>query len=212
MAPEDRVDEVARTYDRVAASYAERIPGLSAETSLEIALIDSFAARVLADGGGAVLDAGSGPGRVTAYLRALGLDVSGVDLSSGMVEVAREQYPDLQFSVGSLDHLDIADASLAGLLAWYSTIHTPLDELGGLFSEFRRSLRPGGHLLMGFHIGSGVQRITQSYGHEVGIDLQLFPPARIAELLVEAGFVVLVSLVREPEGTERRPQGFLLAR
>jgi ubiquinone/menaquinone biosynthesis C-methylase UbiE len=211
MAPEDRVDEVAQTYDTVAASYAERIPGLSAESTLEIALIDSFAARVLASGGGPVIDAGSGPGRVTAYLQSLGLDVSGIDLSPGMVEVARERHPDLHFSVGSLRKLDVADRSLAGLLAWYSTIHTPLDELGVILAEFRRVLRSGGFLLMGFHVGSGVQRITQSYGHEVGIDLQLFPPERIAELLVDAGFVVLASLVREPEGRERRPQGFLLA-
>ena len=39
--------------------------------------------------GGEVVEVGSGPGRVTAHLRGLGLSVRGVDLSPAMVDLAR---------------------------------------------------------------------------------------------------------------------------
>jgi SAM-dependent methyltransferase len=211
MAVERPGDEVRETYNTVARSYADQIPGLSAETDADIALIDSFATRISASGGGTVLDAGAGPGRVTHYLSELGLDISGVDLSPGMVEVARATYPGLRFAVGTHQRLDVADASLAGLIAWYSIIHTALDGLPAVFAEFARALRPGGFLLLGFHAGSEVVHVTQSYGHEVMIDLNLFSADAISQLLAEAGFTEITPIVRAPEGRERRPQAFVSA-
>jgi hypothetical protein len=49
-----------------------------------------------------------------------GLDVFGIDLSPGMVELARHAYPHLRFDVGALEDLTVADATLGGLLARYS--------------------------------------------------------------------------------------------
>ncbi|HEY1530886.1 MAG TPA: methyltransferase domain-containing protein [Galbitalea sp.] len=212
MARGEDFDAVRTTYDRVAASYAETISGLTAEAALDVAMIDTFAARVRSDGGGPVLDAGSGPGRVSAYLASLGLDVSGVDLSPGMVEVARAAYPHLRFEQGSLQKLDVADASLSGVIAWYSTIHTPLAGQPEIFSELYRVLRPGGHLLVGFHVGEGLTRIERAYGHDVAVDLHLFAVDALAELLAKAGFEIAATVDREPEGSERRPQGSVLAR
>jgi SAM-dependent methyltransferase len=204
-------NEVRTTYDTVASSYAESIPGLSAEAILDVAAIDSFVERVLENGGGPVRDAGAGPGRITSYLVSRGVDASGVDLSPGMVEVARRSYPNLRFAVGSLGRLEFADASLAGVVAWYSIIHTPPGELPGVFTDFHRVLRPGGVLLIGMHVGEGVLRVTRSYGHDVGIDLQLFEPTEIATALRERRFTITAQVVREPQGRERRPQAFVLA-
>ena len=41
----------------------------------------------------------------------------GIDLSPGMIEVARRTYPGLRFEVGSMLALDLPDASLGGVLA-----------------------------------------------------------------------------------------------
>lgn len=51
--------------------------------------------RATADVYDAVAELGCGPGRVTAHLRDLGLDVFGVDLSPVMIDLAREAYPEL---------------------------------------------------------------------------------------------------------------------
>ena len=203
-------DGVRGTYDTVAKSYADLIPGLSAESPLEIAMIDRFASE-LAERGGRVLDAGSGPGRVTDYLARRGVDASGIDLSPAMVEVARAAYPGLHFDVGLLDALPCSNDELAGILAWYSTIHTPVTRLPDVYREFARALGPGGLLLLGFHAGTGVHRVTRSYGHAVDIEVQLFDAHELEELLSEAGFTIEATLVRAPVGGEKRPQGFILA-
>jgi SAM-dependent methyltransferase len=210
--PEPELGAVRAAYDTVAESYAAQITGLSAETPLEIALIDDFAARIRSAGGGPVLDAGSGPGRVAAYLHSQGLDVSGVDLSPAMVDVARRSHPGIRFAVGPLQHLDVVDGSLAGILAWYSIIHTPLAELPVVFDEFRRAMAPGGYLLVGIHVGTGTLRVTQSYGHDVSVELQLLRPEEVTVLLESCGFSIVATLSRAPEGRERRPQAFVLAR
>jgi ubiquinone/menaquinone biosynthesis C-methylase UbiE len=204
-------DQSVRTaYDPVAATYASTIPGLSAESPLEVAFLDRFADEVAATGG-RVADVGCGPGRITAYLASRGANVFGLDLSPQMIEVASVSYPDLLFEVGTMTGLPSGDGELAGVLAWYSTIHTPLDELDAVFAEFARVLQPGGALLIGRQVGSEVVHITRSYGHDVDVDLHLVPIATIAELLVAAGFTTDAVLSREPVGREPRQQGFVLA-
>src|SRR5919205_357610 len=91
------LDAVRASYDRAADTYVE-----------------------LAGPLGPVLDVGCGPGTVTAHLAGLGLDVRGVDLSPRMIEHARRLHPALRFDVASATALDVAPASLGGVLGWWS--------------------------------------------------------------------------------------------
>ncbi|MGQ4485921.1 class I SAM-dependent methyltransferase [Streptomyces sp. SAS_281] len=201
------------SYDTVAADYAALLAGELAAKHLDRAMLGTFAVYVRGDGGGPVADLGCGPGRVTAYLRDLGLDASGVDLSPGMVAEARRRHPDLRFEVGTMAALALPDGSLAGAVAWYSLVHTPPVELGAYVAEFRRVLAPGGHLLIAFKAGDdeGV-RLDHAYGHAVDLDVYRFAPDRVAALLDAAGFEVRARLVRAADPDEGTPQAFLLAR
>jgi hypothetical protein len=40
--------------------------------------------------------------------------------------------------------LELADDELGGILAWYSTLHTPPERLPVVFAEFHRTAGPGG--------------------------------------------------------------------
>ena len=125
-------------------SYADQLgDALAGEPYLRAALA-LFADMVRAAGGGPTADVGCGPGHVTARLQELGVDVFGIDLSPAMVDVARRDYPGLRFEVGSMTDLRLADASVAGLLAFWSLVHIPDDEVPAVFGHFRRVLRPGG--------------------------------------------------------------------
>lgn len=203
------LESTRATYDAVAEDYARLVTGLDAEGPLDRAMLADFADRV----DGPVADVGCGTGRLTAYLAGLGIDVVGIDLSPGMVAVARRAYPGLRFEVGTMTALDLPDASRAGVLAWYSIIHTPPQGLPEVVAEVRRVLAPGGHVLLGFQAGADEHRsMTHAYGHTVACDAWLHAPDTVVQVLEDAGFVVDARLVREPAGRERRAQASLLAR
>ncbi|WP_438292574.1 class I SAM-dependent DNA methyltransferase [Streptomyces sp. HUAS TT7] len=199
-------------YDTIATEYAERFRTVLEDRPLDRAILGAFAELVLAAGGGPVADLGSGPGRVTAHLHGLGLAVHGIDLSPRMVEMARADHPGVRFEVGSLTDVDAADGTLAGVLAWYSIIHTPGERLPEVMAEFHRVLAPGGHLLLGFQVGEEPLHLANPFGHEVSLDFNRLSPDHIATLLKEAGFTVTTRARREPEGTEAVPQAYLFAR
>ena len=204
--------ETRRSYDAVAADYADLLRDELATKPLDRAMLAAFAEEVRARGGGPVADLGCGPGRITAHLAALGLDVHGVDLSAAMVDVARRTYPGLRFDEGSMTDLDLDDGALAGIVAWYSVIHTPTNRLPEVFTEFARVLRPGGELLLAFQVGSEQVRLEQAYGHPVSLVVHRRSPDEVAGLLRDAALDVHARLVREPEGSEKCPQAYLLAR
>ncbi|MET8762356.1 class I SAM-dependent methyltransferase [Lentzea sp. NPDC004782] len=206
----DWLADTRTSYDTVAASYADlRRDAFAQEPHLRAAL-GLFAESVLALGGPAV-DVGCGPGDVTAHLCGLGVEASGVDLSPGMIDVARRAYPGPRFEVGSMTSLPLPDGSVAGVLAWWSLIHVPDDEVPVVFGQFRRVLRPGGVLQLGFHVGDEVRVKTQGYGgHPMNVRVHRRQPGVVASWLRDAGFSVQAQWLLEPE--EEVPQAVLFAR
>lgn len=205
--------EIRESYDTVAVPYADLVrPGLG-NFPLERAMMAAFAELVAAGGGGPVVDVGCGPGLVTAHLRSLGLAVSGIDLSPGMIEIARRDHPDLRFDVGTMTAIELPDGGLAGIVAWYSILHTPPEVLPTVFAEFHRTLAPGGYLLLGFHVGDRRSRKTEGYGgHPMSLDVYRLLPDRIADLATAAGLEPQARLIREPVGDLTVPQAAMLLR
>ena len=95
-----------------------------------------------------VLDAGCGSGALAEALRAKGADVSGFDLSAGMVDLARQRLgDDADLRVADLgaplpygdNEFDVVVASLA--------LHY-VEDWASALAELRRVLTPGGRLLV----------------------------------------------------------------
>jgi SAM-dependent methyltransferase len=204
------------SYDAVAGDYAERFRDELAARPLDRAMLAGFAELVRAGGDLPVADIGCGAGRVTAHLAGLGLSAFGVDLSPRMVATARQSHPGLRFEVGSMLALDLPDAALGGVLAWYSIIHVPDEQLPAAFAEFRRVLAPGGYLQLGFQVGDEPVHRAEALGHAISLEFHQRQPDQVARLLSQAGLVVRARLLREPDAAgdfpERTPQAFLLAR
>jgi SAM-dependent methyltransferase len=196
--PDNWLNETRESYDTDAAGYAEKVRGLLDDRPYLRAGLAVFAEEVR--GGGPVADVGCGPGYVTRHLHGLGVDAFGIDLSPEMIAIARQDHPDLGFEVGSMTDLPLADGSLGGVLAFWSVIHIPDSAVPGVFEEFRRVLRPGGSVLVGFHVGGETQRSTTGYtGRAIGVDTHRRTPEQTSRWLREAGFDIEAELLMRPD-------------
>jgi SAM-dependent methyltransferase len=204
---------VRHAYDTVAEDYAAHLPDTRAEAPLDLAMVGAFAEAV-GSGDARVLDAGCGTGRMSRHLAGLGCRVEGMDLSPRMVAMARRDHPDLVVTVGSLTALPYRDGRFAGVMLWYSIIHTPPASLGSVFAEVARVLRPAGTVLVGFQSGDGVRDVSAAYrrfGHDIELERHLHTADDVAAQLEAAGLREVCRLVRSARGQERDDQAFLLA-
>lgn len=208
-------DQVRSAYDAIAEDYAATFPATEAEAPVDLAMVEHLV-RLLRDGGGTrVLDAGCGTGRMGRFLTDRGCSVVGVDLSPGMLAMARRDHPDLEVHEASLTDLPFDDDSFDGVLFWYSLIHLPDDDVALALAEAARVLRPGGHVLIGSQKGEGtfdVGAVLRERGHDVELVRWHRGPKELLDLLRGAGLERVARLVREAVGRERQGQVFVVAR
>jgi len=205
----DRLAVTTAAYDAVSARYAELARRELDGLPLDRAVLAAFAEHVRAGGGGLVADLGCGQGRIGAHLAGLGLEVTGIDLSPALIEIARATYPALRFETGSMHALPTGDGALAGIVSWYSVIHAAPGDVPGYLAEFGRVLRPGGHLLAAFF--EAVNEPVTAFDHKV-TPAYRWPVDELAALATEAGFTEVGRMSREPRDGERFRRGHLLMR
>ncbi|MBW8876107.1 MAG: methyltransferase domain-containing protein [Acidobacteria bacterium] len=204
--------DIRESYDSAAEAYAEHLATELTHKPLDRHLLNRFAEET--QGRGLVADVGCGPGHVTRYLHEQGVTVAGIDLSAGMVAVARRRNPGLSFQVGDMRQLDLPDATLAGVVAFYSIVHFEPAELTAIMIEMRRTLAPGGLALISFHVGDQVVHVEDLFGARVSLSFRFHVPRDVIEALRSANLEVIEHVEREPyEGAEYPSRRcYLLAR
>ncbi|MFS4488542.1 class I SAM-dependent methyltransferase [Dietzia kunjamensis] len=192
--------EAREAYARRAGEYIDHLGAISTVHPADLELVTRWARQV----GGPVLDAGCGPGHWTAHLAEAGVDVGGVDGVSEFVDHARAAHPGCRFEQADLEALPLGDASISGVLAWYSLIHHQPEGIGVPLAEFTRVLRLGGQLLLGFFHGDPVERfdhaVAPAYRWSIG---------KLAERVRMAHFEVIETYTRTGPG--HRPHGAIVA-
>ncbi len=150
---------------------------------------------------GPVLDLGCGPGHWTAYLHALGAEVTGVDIVPEFIAHAQANHPGPEFTLRSMTELDLPEHSVAGILAWYSTIHLPPTDLDRVLARFRRLLASAGMLVVGFFDSDDD---VASFDHQV-VTAFRWPVDVFAQHLTKAGFTEVQRLQRQsPDRPDRK--------
>ncbi len=197
------MDQVRRAYGELADQYVALFGSSSNVHPDDLSMIG----RHLSIRPGTVLDVGCGPGHLTAHLRSLGVDATGIDLVPEFIDRARTAHPDGRYELGSMHELATVDHSVAGILAWYSLIHLLPDELEGVLAELHRVMVPGGKLVVGFFDGDKVV----AFDHKV-VTAYCWPVNELSARLSQAGFRETERLVR-PGMTEpgQRPHAAVAA-
>jgi ubiquinone/menaquinone biosynthesis C-methylase UbiE len=190
-------EKLQNSYDLVAEDYAKEFREELDRKPFDREMLE----RLIEDVGdrGIICDMGCGPGQIARYLSDHGQETCGIDISAGMVEIAKVQNPGVEFSQGDMLALtDVPDNSFGGIAAFYSIIHIPRSKLNEAFAELMRVLRPGGTLLLTFHVGDVTVEREAWYGKRVSLKFFFFETEEIRAVLKNAGFERLRINVREP--------------
>jgi ubiquinone/menaquinone biosynthesis C-methylase UbiE len=115
-----------------------------------------------------------------------------------MIEQARRLNEGIEFRTGSMLALDMRDASLAGITAFYSIVNLPANSRQQAFHEMARVLQPGGLLLLTFHIDGPAPGVKELFGRPITMDFYMLDRAAIESELREAGLEVVEALERDP--------------
>jgi ubiquinone/menaquinone biosynthesis C-methylase UbiE len=198
--PPSQGDRVRAAYDAVADSYDARFSDELDYKPLDRALLHALCELSI---GGTLADVGCGPGQVSRLLAERHADVVGLDVSAAMIALARHRNPRLTFTVASMLDLPFPDHAFSGVVSLYSIIHFTNAERTTAFSEFSRTLAPGGWLLVAFHVdGPGlaagdVNHVREFLGHPVEMDGYFLSPESVIADLDTAGFNIHARVERE---------------
>jgi len=204
------IQDTQTSYDNVATEYADRFKDEMDDKPFDRDCLDRLAREV--GDLGPICDLGCGPGQIARYLHRQGVETLGVDLSPKMVAEAQRLNPEIHFHQGDMLSLPDADNSWGGIAAFYCIIHIPGEHVVDALCEMGRVLKPGGILLITFHIGGEIKHIDEWWEKPVNLDFAFYLPDQMEVWLKEAGFDLVDALVREPnpdmEVTTRRAYVF----
>ncbi len=128
-------DALAPAYDLLTAghdhaAWAEQLEELARRAGLS---------------GRRLLDVGCGTGSSALPMRARGYEVAGVDVSPGMLSLAREKLgPDVRLELADMRRLPVLGAFDLVWSVADGINHLGRDDLADAFAGFRRNLAPGG--------------------------------------------------------------------
>lgn len=184
-------------YDKTAVNYAEKFIDELENKHLDQMLLNAFITENIAKG--RLIDLGCGSGQTTKFLFDNGFtNTIGIDISSEMINVAKEINPNLCFEQADILDLKYSSNSFGSAIAFYSIVHFDYEQVQTAFKEIYRVLIEGGELLFAFHIGDNIVHLQNFLDHDVEIDFHFFEVDKIKSLLIEAGFKIIDIIVRQP--------------
>jgi ubiquinone/menaquinone biosynthesis C-methylase UbiE len=190
-------EKVITSYNATAESYAAtRIDELS-KKHLDRMILNEFA-RLNKDKG-ICADFGCGPGQTTKFLFDAGVkDIVGIDLSPGMVKVARGIFPYIKFETGDLLALPYNANYFESAIAFYAIVHFDYDQISKAFKDVNRVLKKGAHFLFSFHVGEETVHFDKAHDIDIDIDLHFLQTERILKLLHDSNFRIIDTIERLP--------------
>lgn len=180
-------EETIKWYDRNAVRYAQATHKHAIDYQIE-----EFCD--LLGPGDLVLDAGCGAGRDSKLLCDKGIVVVGLDISTGLINVARSKYPQIEFVHGDFLDLEFPNNYFNGIWSHASLIHLEKvrDTEQALF-EFHRVLKSDGilHILVKKKLGKEDTKILEDNSCVYHGFFRYFSPNEINDLVDSCGFAIL---------------------
>ncbi|MFW6096786.1 MAG: class I SAM-dependent methyltransferase [Chloroflexota bacterium] len=181
------VKKTIATYDQIAKDYSHRWH----DRSVIAPALDRFSALLAP--GATILDAGCGPGFDCSLLRERQLRAIGIDLSGGMLQIARDRYPG-PYVQADMRRLPLC-SGVAGIWCNAALLHLSRPDARQVLREFRRVLAPGGVLFLAVKEGRGEMQRSETYGSDAPRYFTYWRADRLDLALRESDFRILESWV-----------------
>ncbi|MCU4359231.1 class I SAM-dependent methyltransferase [Acinetobacter ursingii] len=134
--------KIIQIYQKYGRDWTE----LRGDYLYEKAWLDHFLALLPATDA-SVLDLGCGSGHpIAAYLIENGCQVTGIDRSEVMLEMARQSFPEQTWINADMRHFHF-DQQFDGILAWDSFFHLTPDDQREMFAQFSAHAKLGAALM-----------------------------------------------------------------
>jgi ubiquinone/menaquinone biosynthesis C-methylase UbiE len=193
--------DTIKWYDKNARKYAKAIESLSSQDYIE-----KFAN--LLPKGSKVLDAGCAAGRDSKLLADKGLKVVGVDLSKNLLNIAKENNPDIKFVEADFRELPFANDSFDGIWSSASLLHLEtVEDVKKSLSEFTRVLKDNRIICIMVKAKNANKKFTlikDKLSNHYRF-FQFFTKEEISNLLQQNEFKIIS--IEQYNETEKNPKG-----
>lgn len=167
---------------------AELYQGEHSQNPFQNARVENLGALLPA--GSSVLDLGCGTGVPTArILTGAGHRVLGVDVSAGMLRLAREQVPAAEFRHANILDLPADLGPFDAVTSFFALLMLSRADIGTVLRRVTGWLRPGGYFAVGMVNFDGDSVPLEFLG--VPVSISGYPEAEWKDQLQEAGLTVL---------------------
>lgn len=170
-----------QSYNATAQEYAEQTKNFHPEKEAE-----KFLSHI--PKGASILDLGCGPGRDAAVFTNKGYEVTGIDPSGKLLEIARDAAPFSIFQHGYAEDIPFMDEEFSGVWACASLLHVPRANLPRALNEVYRVSRPGAIFAPSFKRGEGEEMFKDNRYGGVEKFFSYYQRSEIEEMLENSGF------------------------
>ena len=174
-------------YDNNADKYSSAVRNIKFNENAK-SLLNKIAIKTAR-----ILDAGCGGGRDAATLASLGAHVTGVDISKGLISVAKKLYPEIEFVHGSFLELPFLNETFDGVWAHAALVHLEtINDVRNTLKEFRRVLKAKGwvYIYVKEQLGTTKTEIISDTLSNHERFFRYYQKEELKELLAESGFRV----------------------
>ena len=172
---------VRAAYDRCAKEYARQRRAAAAELNLISERLEP---------GSSILDVGCGAGVPISRQLADKFKVTGVDISSSMIGMARKNVPSATFIRADVMETGFPAAGFDAIVSYYAIFHIPRQDHRALFRRFARWIRPGGLLLFTVAPKDDGPGYTEDGFFGETMYWSNFGPGTYRKILTETGFEI----------------------
>ncbi|PKM92157.1 MAG: hypothetical protein CVU81_01965 [Euryarchaeota archaeon HGW-Euryarchaeota-1] len=187
----DKLKQASLVYDKIAEQYAKKFPNPSEHINEFLALLPKNAK---------ILDAGCGVGIDSNYMASKGFEIVGIDLSTEMLKLAKQKFPQIDFRQEDIRKLDFPPNSFDGILASCSIVHIPKKDVPALLEKFHQILKNEGVIYLALQEGKPEEIfIDEPLKPDEKLFLNIISFDEIKSLLVKKGFSIVKKYEREPK-------------